>query len=820
MSNYNIVLEQQAIQTDAAGLASQRYTIYMQSLEAASNQLKTAWQEMWSKSVTQDMIKDILNAITSIIELISGSGGLIPVLTMGVGAFIAFKNTTIAVSAATGAMGLSFSTALGPIGLVVAAIGLAIIAYNNFHKSAQEIKADMEEGKSTLEENTKELENIKARYEELSQKQNKNRDDLKELVEMQNTVNLKYQAAKEGIDLYTSAVDNNSDAIQKNIDKLDAQIKKEAERYLKVNKPGYQEAQSYLAETEYIAPSGIMGNVVGENVSKQDYLDYLAEQISLYGDYNGRLKDEYDRISENIKIYQEIIDIYNEYSSILSGNTVALDENYDAGIGGATALAELTYQEEEAVQATEDLAASSESLSSAMDAVAKAASEQAKEGQISNATALDLISANADLAMYLVKTADGYLFDAEAAKQATYNEMLNVFTKKGIASAAVAAANGNYVFAQSAIAASSATDTEKASMLGLLKAFAAMNVKVSVPSSSGGGTSSAESVVEKLNKIKKQAYEDEIKGINKTIDAYEDQIDALEAQKDAYNEIIDAKKESLRLSKEEDDYQSELEDKNKELADIDNELFAIQSDNSQEATAKRIKLEEEKAEKIEEIAEYQADRTYEIEIDALDREAEAYEKMIDMQIAGVQQIIDGYKSMIASINEAIDAMNRLASAGSGGGGSTSSTSGKSTTTFISTVSNAEWDKIVSDPGYSKKGYSSGGSGKVPPGHPNDSALIPVESDEVFAVLNKSQQQEISSNPVASMMQTIMGGKSISEVSSLNTSSGEITVGDLIFNVSGNMDKSLVPQIEERIFEALNKINKERGLRTNVFQKSV
>jgi len=107
-----------------------------------------------------------------------------------------------------------------------------------------------------------------------------------------------------------------------------------------------------------------------------------------------------------------------------------------------------------------------------MDAVTAAQKEQIDNGYVSTQTAIELISANASLAQYLTQTANGYLFDAEAARQATYQEMLNAFTKYDIASAAVAAANGNYVFAMSAIAASNATKEEKEEMIGLLNAFA------------------------------------------------------------------------------------------------------------------------------------------------------------------------------------------------------------------------------------------------------------------------------------------------------------------------------------------------------------
>jgi hypothetical protein len=78
--NWDKVKQAQEVARNSAGMATDRYTIYMQSIEAATNEFKTSWQEMWSATISDKTIKDIINLGTSVLELITKMGGLVPVL--------------------------------------------------------------------------------------------------------------------------------------------------------------------------------------------------------------------------------------------------------------------------------------------------------------------------------------------------------------------------------------------------------------------------------------------------------------------------------------------------------------------------------------------------------------------------------------------------------------------------------------------------------------------------------------------------------------------------------------------------------------------
>jgi hypothetical protein len=797
---------------------------------------------MWSTTISEDFIKNVINFGTSILDVINNLGGLVPVL-LAIGAAIAvLKWETISTSLASlipmlqligsvllpgiippllgvataeGAVTASTALMTGGLSLLVAALVLLIANIDKIIPSMVNLNEKFQKNKEATATSIDDLDSLASEYENLANKADKSSEDLARLLDIQTILNTKYGAAKDGITTYTDAIDGNSIAIQENIKWMKERAKLEAENFLEQNRDEYQKAVGYLS-----SPEKTSGQIPGlNNLNPEETIDFLNRQIELTGDSTGAIRKQRDAIFEQVSAAQQLIIDYEHFTNVLKVNSDAIDENYDAGIGEATALAELTYEAEDAAQATEELVSSTDSLTSSMDAVAKAAEEQAREGQISNATAMELISSNADLANYLRQTADGYIFDAEAAKAATQAEMINELTKYGLRDAAIAAANGNYIFAQSAIASSNATKEEKESMIGLLKAFAAMNVSVSIPSSGGGSAVSAQ---EKLNNAKKESYELEIKAYNAQKKSAQAQIDALEDQKDAYSELIDAKKESLRLTKEEDDYQKELADKNKELSDIDNELLQLQFDNSEEANARRLELEEERAEKTADIAEYQADRTYDIQIEALDREEEAFNKLIDAQIAGIDRMISGFDAMIAKINEMIDALSKANDMGGGSGGSGGYTQPTQKADVIgstgynyskTTIGNAEVSAGRDLNGNGKIGLASGGSFEVLGSPSNvDSRLLPVAPGEIGLALTKSQQNSVA--PLASFFSSILRNTgTVPRFSNANNGFGDITV-TIPIAINGNLDRSILPEMKEIVTKIMVDTFKNRGITRN------
>ncbi len=123
------------------------------------------------------------------------------------------------------------------------------------------------------------------------------------------------------------------------------------------------------------------------------------------------------------------------------------------------------------------------------------------------------------------------------------------------------------------------------------------------------------------------------------------QIDALEDLKDAYGDIISLRKEALEAAKEEAEYEDKVAAKVKEIAKLQERINALSLDDSRDAQAQKIKLEEEMAELQKELADDQSDYAVDAQKDALDDMQEAYEREKDGEIAALEETISSYQKL-------------------------------------------------------------------------------------------------------------------------------------------------------------------------------
>ncbi len=158
-----------------------------------------------------------------------------------------------------------------------------------------------------------------------------------------------------------------------------------------------------------------------------------------------------------------------------------------------------------------------------------------------------------------------------------------------------------------------------------------------------------------LRDLQKDAL-DEI--IDKTMDMIkqeaEDHVDALEEVKEKYSEIVDLEKESLRISKEQEDHHKSVRQKLKDIADLESRITKLKLDDSREATAERLALEKELAEKNEDLADYQADYQYDAQVEALDKSAEAFSDAKDEEIKVIEESVNSTTKLYNLAIERID----------------------------------------------------------------------------------------------------------------------------------------------------------------------
>ena len=95
MDNMDKALTYQTAQTDAAGLAQERYGIYLESVEAKQAKLNATMQELYSKTINSESIKALLDLATAIAQFTSDIGGILPVLTTFIGLYLAFNKALL-----------------------------------------------------------------------------------------------------------------------------------------------------------------------------------------------------------------------------------------------------------------------------------------------------------------------------------------------------------------------------------------------------------------------------------------------------------------------------------------------------------------------------------------------------------------------------------------------------------------------------------------------------------------------------------------------------------------------------------------------------
>lgn len=134
----------------------------------------------------------------------------------------------------------------------------------------------------------------------------------------------------------------------------------------------------------------------------------------------------------------------------------------------------------------------------------------------------------------------------------------------------------------------------------------------------------------------------------------DDKIDALEKEKEAYKDIIDEKKELLRIAKEQADHDKDQADKLKEIAELQSRIDQLALDDSREAAAQRSQLEAELLEKQKALADEQGDYAYDAQVDALDKQYEAFEDTQDKEEKRLKEELNSAEKLYQAAIERIE----------------------------------------------------------------------------------------------------------------------------------------------------------------------
>jgi len=794
MTNWAEVSKALGIEMDSAGLAAQRYAIYQDNIEAAMNRSTAAWEGFWQVSTRSDQIKWFYDLSAAIGKSLTVIGGLPPILIVVIGLLIALKGevikTAIAVNLATGGIPLI-------IGAIVAAIGIGWMAINGFSKSTgeklDEINTKIEEYKTNLEglkTGADRLGEIGDEYETLRKKATLTNEEQKRFIELQNIIHgILPQVSGDYDELgnYTldagtalsTLIDLQKEEIRVMREKLQLETLTGAEVRIKNLKDLQAEQDKLNAKLdEYEAKVGRRAGGRGGGILVTEKM--LSEAQSEATEKSYELQNAID--DERIK-YLGLSAELRELQ-LLKYKELGLTEDVIRAISGEVKGREkLQAIIEQGEKAVVDYAKELENLSKAMDAVTSALKEETDEGHISNETIISLIQARSSLIDYIEMGADGYYHLRDGVQEALFAEMKLLFVENDLGVAAIYAANGNYKLAASMIVTSKATDEVKQKLLDLLKIYAAMGAVITVPSVGGGGSGGGgESALDKMiSQIKEEK--------NAEKEALEARKDALREQLDNYKKIIEARKDLLRSLKEEIDYKKELAEKEKSVSKIQTELLSLSLDNSEEAKAKRLELQEDLIKAQDDLDETQRDRQYDLEMEALDKELSLYEDFINGQIKALDSLI----KVIVDFVNSMKALTEAAMTRVGNAGVTGARMGTDTGTDVTKKSFQK--KLV---------YPLSSGGLITGGTPGQDSVHSILTPGEY-VFTKDAVDKLGTPLLNQLNRGIYnaGIPGTNNIAGLGAKIGTL----LSINVEGNLDRSVVPDLQTIAKQMMGELNK-------------
>ena len=712
MANYNQVLEAQAIQLHSVGLATERYEIYLDSIEGKTNILQASIETLWQKALNDDVIKFFLDLGISSVEAIDSMGGLIPILESII-ALIAIltaqKLVNFFLTASTAVNTFSVSIAglkaaltalITPTSLLqiaIVALTAVIITYQNTVKKQNDIGLEnttnaWTEAFKNLDEEVRTSIGLLNMYESIVSRINERQGFGDAFVNKQKIID---QGLKEVI---ASLKDTSS-----NYDEYTKAVEKAAKI------AGY----TITENGDLVRSTTGVGRVV---LKTADDFDILTDaELGLFN----ATKAELDTwVTAWKRAHGQIYDTTDELSQAFDRLQVILDDSFGKAFDSyhekqeesAIKAAELRYQiqllseqptlsdeqftqlgelQSELSNVEEDILKTAKAYETSLHAsIVSTFIQRVSMSELGNEAknvaynmAADMMEAWGFMGSETVRVMgamDQAMVDlasgAYESAQAAISSILNI----GNAANAI---SGNYyltfwVNTVTGNVVSPGTLDENDPLWGLQN-NAPANLPFNPPPTNvpfggfsgggfsggggGGGSSAAQKEQTKTLKDLHNLVINLIKAEqNARKDALKDQIDGLEAQLDAYAEIIDAKKEILRAEQESIEYQEELADKTKTIAQIQSEMAILALDTSAESKARQLELAEELADAQKDLEQTQRDKSYELQEEALDKEYGLYKENIDAQIVIIEDAISAIDEYLDKTGQiAQDALDRI-----------------------------------------------------------------------------------------------------------------------------------------------------------------
>jgi hypothetical protein len=658
-----MVTKAEGIEMDSAGLATQRYKIYLQGLEATANKFTATWQELWMKTFNSDTIKTIISAGTWILQLSATMGGLIPIISLVAGAFLLLnfakvtagvqslissisiaKTALLALAGLATATGAEMAVATAGISLLLGAlvaIGYATYQYYNsierYTKNLDDLSNAVDNLSSKVSSARDVVSTIKGLSEDFDKLKNntsKSNDEQERWTDIQNQLKtLMPEINGDYDDQGNFILDNNIqlqtlvDLKQKELD-LDRQL-------LELKKPEEIKAAADLYEQQAKKlkllndeQQILVKLAKGSGVTTPDSRIY-----SIISDLNGK-------IAEQAIIVQQAKLKYDELSFSMRGA-------FESGVPESVRrLSQGLDKTNEALKKAQDLLQNFDlsKLTSQDDSLLKIMDDMQKNGEITISQVEELQKAYPkDYLKWITMEGDQYKLNTEALKKYMAAEVEQLILALQLTDATSDLIPILETYRQQILSGGISAQEQEKAYQDLLKDTIDM-IKQETEARKQALQDELSAFKDNID-AEKQALQDRLDNFKSNIDKQKQLIDDraskqkqhLQDELDGYRRLIDAEKELILQKQREADFQDQVAGKNKEISDIENQLFALQFDNSEEAKAKRLQLESDKVGKIKELDKIQNDNSVDNQINALDKIYTNFEESNKMQQRAIDE---------------------------------------------------------------------------------------------------------------------------------------------------------------------------------------
>ena len=676
MNNYNKALDYQTGLTNSAGKSNEAYSKYLDGVEAATNRLTDASNKLWQATINSGLIVFLINATTNSINLVSALGGLIPVVTTLIGLIFLLNIEKFSTSilklvqnisllggsalingiktlvfeigngvSAMDALGIAFGTATvaaAPFIVVLLALAAAYEAIKLASPSVADFSANLDKANTAVSDVTSKINGIRDsissiqglsdEFDTLQDKIAKlgdvtklSTDEQKKFTDIQNQLKSiipelagSYDAEGNFIVTETTKLGPLVELKQKELDIEEQLLKIKQDAAVDAAQKSYdadmqklkdlQEAQKALMSKTVVWVSPGAENYISDGIdsvntqlTEQQLLvqkDKLSLDLMTQGLYDDGHSLVY--VAEQANKTSDALDGVASHSySAFADATKVLSGFVDANnaLGGFD-FSPLISQDQSFIKIMDDMKTNSAITIEQVQALQKA-------------------SVNGkDYLQFVTEVGGQYKLNTEALKQYMVEEVNQVILAMQIADKTNALIPILQAYRDELV--SGATDPAAAQ-----KAYQDI-LKDTID------------MIKQQVEAQKSALQQELQDYTDTINAekaaldskYEDQKSKLQSELDGYKSIIDARKKILDQLQAEQDYKDKIAEQTKAISDIDNELLQLQFDNSDEAKAKRLQLEDDKTKALKDLNKTQSDYEFTSEKNALDAELQSYQDNI------------------------------------------------------------------------------------------------------------------------------------------------------------------------------------------------